>query len=279
MAIISRAVFLVCLSSKSILPSTWQNVHSTPSEAEINVIAGTNWSAGVPLSWIIFLNVCSAVLGSAVWAFNRPAAKIVVKSSWARCINPPGVFLNCTRIGVGRRKRLPHDALEPGDFREMKTAHLHGRDHHVERLFSRCAHGRRERFHVVEQFDKSLVEAEIPQPASQAAVFNQEGAVASHPGHDFREWIYFADVPEPRDQDPSCSGSNHLVDRTGASSDHNVHGRFANLVWHGETMASGLDPRPAGARTRVSQLARNSGIHQREVSALDAPTIQGNSGL
>src|ERR1039457_4932 len=268
MAIISRAVFLVCLSSKSILPSTWQNVHSTPSEAEINDIASTNSSAGVPLSWIIFLNVCSAVLGSAVWAFNRPAAKIVVKSSWARCINPPGVFLNCTRIGVGRRKRLPHDALEPGDFREMKTAHLHGRDHHVERLFSPCAHGRRERFHVVEQFDKSLVEAEIPKPAGQAPVFNQEGAVASHTGHDLRERIYLADVPEPRDQDASRSGSNHLFDRSGASSDHYVHGRFANLVWHGETMARGLDPRPAGAGSGVSELARNARLPPAGFSAV-----------
>src|ERR1035438_9246837 len=161
----------------------------------------------------------------------------------------------------------------------MKITYLHGMDHHVERLFSRRADSRGERFHVVEQFDKSLVEAEIPQPASQAPVFNQEGAVASHTGHDLRERIYLADVPEPRDQDASRGGSNHLVEGSGTASDHYVHGRFANLVWHGETMARGLDPRPAGAGSGVSELARNSSVHQREFPPPDTLTIEGNSGL
>src|ERR1035438_5738461 len=161
----------------------------------------------------------------------------------------------------------------------MKITYLHGRDHHVERLFSRRADSRGERFHVVEQFDKSLVEAEIPQPASQAPVFNQEGAIASHTGHDLREWIYFADVPEPRDQNTSRSGSNHLVDRSGTARDHYVHGCFANLVWHRKTMAGGLDTSPAGAGAGVSELARNSSVHQREFSPVDTLTIEGNSGL
>src|SRR5262249_33728012 len=40
--IIDRAVFLAPLSSASGLPSTWHVEHSTPSDAEMNCIAGTN---------------------------------------------------------------------------------------------------------------------------------------------------------------------------------------------------------------------------------------------
>src|ERR1035437_2176 len=65
MAIISRAVFFAPLSSASILPATWQKVHSTPREDAMNVIAGPNWSAGIPLSWTRFLYTSSALLDAA----------------------------------------------------------------------------------------------------------------------------------------------------------------------------------------------------------------------
>src|SRR6267378_4264144 len=62
MVIILRAVTLGFLSSFSIAPCTWQYSHSTPSEALINCIEGTTWSAGMPLSTWIFLNCSSASL-------------------------------------------------------------------------------------------------------------------------------------------------------------------------------------------------------------------------
>ena len=40
----------------------------TPSELAMNCIAGCNWSAGVPLSAVMFLKTCSAVFGSGAWA-------------------------------------------------------------------------------------------------------------------------------------------------------------------------------------------------------------------
>ncbi len=52
---------------------------------------------------------------------------------------------------------------EPGDFGKVEAADLHGRDHHVESLFAGGADGRRKRFHVVQQFDDALIEAEIAQ--------------------------------------------------------------------------------------------------------------------
>src|SRR6267142_6274905 len=69
MAVHLRAVTLGFLSSFSIALWTWQYSHSTPSEAAINCIDGTTWSAATPLRVWIFLNCSSASLGGAPdWA-------------------------------------------------------------------------------------------------------------------------------------------------------------------------------------------------------------------
>ena len=64
MRIISRAVFLVFLSSLSISRSTWQNSHSTPSEALMNCMVGISSSAGMFLSTWMFLNSWAAVFAA-----------------------------------------------------------------------------------------------------------------------------------------------------------------------------------------------------------------------
>jgi len=53
--IIFRAVTFGSLSSFSIAPRTWQYSQSAPRDAVMNCIAGTTWSAGTPLSALMFL--------------------------------------------------------------------------------------------------------------------------------------------------------------------------------------------------------------------------------
>src|SRR5262249_48672708 len=65
-SIILRAVALAFLSSFSNASRTWQNSHSTPSEALMNCIAGCTLSAGTPFITWMFLKNCSAVFPACV---------------------------------------------------------------------------------------------------------------------------------------------------------------------------------------------------------------------
>src|SRR6476646_4849997 len=112
-----------------------------------------------------------------------------------------------------RRKRWPNIRSKLGYFSEVKTANFHGRDHHIERLFSAGAHRSAHGLNVVEHFNQALVKAEIQQPVLHFSIFHQEGAVTRHAGKDFFVGINFADVPQPRDQNAALGSGNHLADR------------------------------------------------------------------
>src|SRR5271157_1629754 len=88
MRIISRAVFLFFLSSLSISRSTWQNSHSTPSDALMNCMVGTSWSAGMLLSTWMFLNSSAAVFAGALPAAPRIAASPASKAKSSANADP-----------------------------------------------------------------------------------------------------------------------------------------------------------------------------------------------
>src|ERR1700691_2195039 len=98
--------------------------------------------------------------------------------------------------------------LKSRHFSEVEARDLHGGHHHVKSFFAGGPDGRRKRFHVVEQLDDALIEAEVPQAPADTAVLDQESSIARHAGHDFFVGIYFADVPEPRDENAALGGGN-----------------------------------------------------------------------
>ena len=61
--------------------------------------------------------------------------------------------------------------------------------------------------------------------------------------------------------------------------DHDVERRFADFVRQREAMAGGLDAGALGAGSRIGQLARNAGLHQRQFAARHAFAIERNAGL
>src|ERR1022692_1151577 len=66
----------------------------------MNVIAGVTWSAGVPLSWVMFLYTCSAVLGSAAWPYTGCGAK--AKEPAHTTAATAKIGRESLRAGVGR---------------------------------------------------------------------------------------------------------------------------------------------------------------------------------
>src|SRR5579872_811582 len=99
----------------------------------------------------------------------------------------PAAFILSPRIWKENRGMsvLSPDFSEAGYLGEVEVPHLHRGHNHVESLFTGRAQGRRKRLHLVQQFDDSLVEAEVSKPVAQSPVFDPERAIACHAGHDF----------------------------------------------------------------------------------------------
>ena len=98
-------------------------------------------------------------------------------------------------MGVGVHLLIVYSSSELGDFGEVELVDLHSRDHHIESLLTGGANRRRERLHVREQFDYTLVEAEVPHSSHDVSAIDEEGSIASHPSHDLLIGVDFADVP------------------------------------------------------------------------------------
>src|SRR5439155_19786802 len=91
--------------------------------------------------------------------------------------------------------------LELRHLCKVEVAHLHGWNHHIERLFAagadRCSHF----FDVREHMNQAFVEAKIAHAVAQLSVFHIKRSIAGHAGEDLFIGINLADVPETRDQE------------------------------------------------------------------------------
>src|SRR5580693_7584067 len=94
----------------------------------------------------------------------------------------------------------------------MEIVDFHGRDDHFEGFFAGGADRGAQKINVIEHFDEGLVEAKVADGGGDAAVFDEEEAVASHTGHDFFVGVNFADVPEAGDQEAAIGGGDHFFD-------------------------------------------------------------------
>src|SRR5215470_3778141 len=155
----------------------------------------------------------------------------------------------CSRTGqsyFGMRNKdneLLRQTLEFCYFGKVEIAHLHGRDHHVKRLFATGAHRPSLGFNAGKHIDQALIEAEIPDAMFGFAIFDEEGAVARHSCKNLLVRINLADVPQPGDQNSTLRPRNHLLNRllATAGDEDNVGWRFPHLIGQGETVTCGRD--------------------------------------
>src|SRR5438270_2682175 len=133
--------------------------------------------------------------------------------------------------------------LESGYFREVEAANFHRGHHHVKGFLPTGAHGLAHGFHAVQHLNQTLVEAEISEPVFYLAVLHQERAIAGHAGKNFFIRVYFADVPQSRDQDTSLRSGDHLLDSLLAPGrdKNDVGRRFAHLVGQREAVPGDPD--------------------------------------
>src|SRR5579872_176921 len=66
-----------------------------------------------------------------------------------------------------------------------------------------------------------------PAPRGDAAAFDQECAVARHAGENFLIRIYFADVPQPRDEQTALGRANHFFGGSISPCKNQIERRFA----------------------------------------------------
>ena len=132
---------------------------------------------------------------------------------------------------------------------------------------------------VREHLDHALVEAEIADSAGDAAIFDQECAVARHSGEDFFVRIDFADIPQARNQHAALGRGDHFVDRLVSPAPHQIHRRFAVFVRERKSMAGRLGFHLLRGGARVDQIFRHAAIDQQDFLPGNAFAIEGLAKL
>ena len=135
-------------------------------------------------------------------------------------------------------------------------------------------------FNVPKHLQDRLIESEIPRRPRNFALLDQEQTVASHAGHDLFVGVDFADVPEPRDQQTSVGGGDHLLERRITAGDNQIHRSFPVFIGQGESRGRwALVPACLAERREYTRFFTMPLIDERDALAWHAFAVEGSAKL